>query len=105
MKTSLKLLSVAVSAVFALGAAGSLSAQDAKARIAQSIDARATHYGEVAQQIWDFAEVGYLERQSTALLQEQLADAISALGIGVSVVFLLMMRTTLTCSMTSKSAT
>ncbi|MYC59334.1 MAG: amidohydrolase [Gammaproteobacteria bacterium] len=65
-------------------------AQDDKDRVAQSIDAKAEHYGEIAQRIWDFAEVGYLENESSALLQRQLADAgfeISASVAGIPTAF------------------
>ncbi len=44
-------------------------AQDDKATVMQYIDDNATLYGDVAQQIWDWAEVGYLETQSSNLLQ------------------------------------
>src|SRR5882672_6636717 len=38
----------------------------------QSIDAKRSAYADVAKQIWTFAEVGYQETKSSALLQEQL---------------------------------
>jgi aminobenzoyl-glutamate utilization protein B len=38
----------------------------------QSIEAKRAIYADVAKQIWSFAEVGYQERKSSALLQEQL---------------------------------
>ena len=50
-------------------------AQDSKETVLQYIDDNASLYGEVAQQIWDWAEVGYLETQSSNLLQQQLAAA------------------------------
>ncbi len=72
--------------LFALTASGqdARDEQDGKDRIAQAIDARAEHYGEVAQQIWDFAEVGYLENESSALLRRQLADAGFTISAGVA---------------------
>ena len=60
------------------------NAQDDKRRIAEAINARAHYYGEIAQQIWDFAEVGYLENKSSALLQSQLADAGFEISSGVA---------------------
>ena len=60
------------------------NAQDDKDRVAQSIDAKAEHYGEIAQQIWDLAEVGYLENESSALLRRQLADAGFEISAGVA---------------------
>ncbi len=41
----------------------------------QSIDAKRAHYSDVAKQIWDFAEVGYQEQKSSALLQSELKAA------------------------------
>jgi aminobenzoyl-glutamate utilization protein B len=49
-----------------------------------SIDTRARHYGDVAMQIWGFAEVGYQERKSSALLQEQLRSAGFTVNAGVA---------------------
>lgn len=44
-------------------------------RILASIDARRDTYADVAMQIWNFAEVGYQETKSSALLQAQLTAA------------------------------
>ena len=52
----------------------SIYAQDHIATVMQYIDDNATLYGDVAQQIWDWAEVGYLETQSSNLLQQQLSN-------------------------------
>jgi aminobenzoyl-glutamate utilization protein B len=43
--------------------------------VLSSIDAKANAYGEIARQIWAFAEVGYQETKSSALLQQQLKAA------------------------------
>lgn len=40
----------------------------------QSIDARYAEHQDIALQIWDLAELGYLEEQSTALLQQKLRE-------------------------------
>jgi len=40
-----------------------------------SIDSKAKAYADVALKIWSFAEVGYQETRSSALLQEQLKAA------------------------------
>ncbi|THH35584.1 amidohydrolase [Neolewinella litorea] len=42
-------------------------------KVLQEIDRNADDYFQVAKKIWDFAEVGYQETQSSALLQEMLA--------------------------------
>ncbi|MEO6446343.1 MAG: amidohydrolase [Gemmatimonadaceae bacterium] len=52
--------------------------------ILKTLDARAAHYGDVAHQIWGFAEVGYQEEKSSALLQAELEQAGFALERGVA---------------------
>ncbi len=50
-----------------------LAAQDAgKAMVADFIDARADGYGAIAQEIWELAEVGYQETESSAILASEL---------------------------------
>lgn len=44
-------------------------------RLLASIDERAPAYRDVALKIWSFAEVGYQEERSSALLQQQLREA------------------------------
>ncbi|MEJ2541602.1 MAG: amidohydrolase [Gemmatimonadota bacterium] len=43
--------------------------------MAASIDANVTAYAAVAQEIWELAEVGYMETESSAALQGMLRDA------------------------------
>jgi aminobenzoyl-glutamate utilization protein B len=43
--------------------------------VLSSIDAKTQTYADVAMKIWGFAEVGYQETQSSALLQQQLRSA------------------------------
>lgn len=50
----------------------------------QSIDARAGHYAAIAKQIWDLAEVGYQEEESSRLLQGELAAAGFTVEAGVA---------------------
>lgn len=64
--------------------ATAVTAQDHKATVADFIDDNASRYGEIAQQIWDFAEVGYLETQSSALLAQELAEAGFEITTGVA---------------------
>ncbi len=61
-----------------------LAAQDGKAMVLDHLDAHGARYGEVAQAIWDFAEVGYQEEQSSALLQSTLENAGFAVEAGVA---------------------
>jgi len=49
-----------------------------------AIDARADHYAEIAQQIWTWAEVGYQEEQSSALLKAELDAAGFSIESGVA---------------------
>ena len=36
------------------------------------MNARAGHYGDISRKIWEFAEVGYKEKQSSDLLKAEL---------------------------------
>ena len=49
-----------------------------------SIDANAERYAAVAKQIWGFAELGFQEEKSSALLQSTLSDAGFAVTRGVA---------------------
>ena len=67
--------------VLLLFAAGSLHAQEGALR---SIDAKSGQYEKIALQIWEWAEMGYKEVQSSALLQKTLADAGFRVTTGVA---------------------
>jgi aminobenzoyl-glutamate utilization protein B len=71
--------------VIAIAARPPLQAQgmDQNAVLA-SIDQKAPAYAKVAMQIWSFAEVGYQETKSSALLQEQLKAAGFTVNAGVA---------------------
>lgn len=49
--------------------------QKTKDEVVKSIDANYDKYSAVAKKIWEFAEVGYQETKSSALLQETLSQA------------------------------
>jgi len=49
-----------------------LAAQADKAAVADFIEERRARYGDMAQQIWDLAELGYQEQESVALLAGEL---------------------------------
>jgi aminobenzoyl-glutamate utilization protein B len=49
-----------------------MAAQDGKQLVSDFIDQNATTFGDIAQTIWDLAEVGYQETESSALLQRTL---------------------------------
>lgn len=50
----------------------SISAQTPKDKMLESIGKKEMYYGGIAKQIWNYAEVGYQENKSSALLQETL---------------------------------
>ncbi len=63
----------------------SAMAQEAdKKKVIQSIQNRSDQYGQIAQKIWNFAEVGYKEKQSSLLLQETLRQAGFQVEAGVA---------------------
>ncbi len=43
-----------------------------RARVLKQMDDTAPHYGQLSRQIWEFAEVGYKETKSSALLRDEL---------------------------------
>jgi len=55
-------------------AAAALEADDKPAVLAK-MDASAAHYGDVSRKIWEFAEMGYKENKSSALLKSELREA------------------------------
>lgn len=80
------LASLAAIGLYAVTAAP-LTAQgldEARARVARHVEAHADAYATTAQQIWDLAEVGYQEQESSALLQGRLADAGFEVEAGVA---------------------
>lgn len=63
----------------------SMLAQEAeKRKVIQKIQHRENQYGQLANQIWRLAEVGYKEKQSSALLQETLRKAGFSIEPGVA---------------------
>lgn len=60
------------------------SASPAATRLLSELESKADHYGNVALQIWGFAEVGYQEVKSSALLQQELKGAGFDLQVGVA---------------------
>lgn len=72
-------LAILVTLPLTLGAQGQETRQ-----VLASIDAKAAVYTDVAMKIWGFAEVGYQETRSSALLQEQLRTAGFTVQAGVA---------------------
>lgn len=65
-------------AFFAFGA---MAQED---QVLKKLDEKAAFYGDISKQIWDLAELGYLENQSSALLQKTLTDAGFTVKAGVA---------------------
>lgn len=61
-----------------------LHAQDVKASLAASIDARQAEYTAIAQELWENPELGYQERKSSARLQAELEAAGFTVQAGVA---------------------
>ena len=61
-------------------------AQQAKEDIRQSIDDRAEQYRDMAMRIWNLAELGYMEEQSSGILQTQLKEAGFEVTSGVAAI-------------------
>uniref|UniRef100_UPI0040498A74 amidohydrolase n=1 Tax=Fulvivirga sp. TaxID=1931237 RepID=UPI0040498A74 len=59
-------------------------AQKGAADALKKLESKSTEYGTVAQSIWSFAEMGYKEEKSTALLQKTLSDAGFKINSGVA---------------------
>src|SRR3954468_1897642 len=76
------LRSVAVFIV--LMTAGGAAQRDDRGPLTAGIDARREHYAGVAKQIWAFAEVGFQEQKSSALLQQELRAAGFQVRAGVA---------------------
>ena len=79
--------SIRILAILFLAPALSLCAQARKPTWADAVladlDAKSPGYAGVAKQVWGFAEVGYQEEKSSALLQNQLRSAGFAVEAGV----------------------
>lgn len=50
-------------------------AADEREDLLRKMDAQAQHYGDLSRKIWEFAEVGYKEKQSSDLLKAELRTA------------------------------
>jgi aminobenzoyl-glutamate utilization protein B len=71
-------------AVVLLGSLAAFSQDSDKLRVIKRINSLESAYGQIAQKIWNYAEVGYKEKQSSILLQETLLQAGFQVEAGVS---------------------
>lgn len=62
----------------------SLHAQKKSSAVLGQLDSKSDQYGQIAQEIWSLAEMGYQEEKSTALLQKILSDAGFTIETGVA---------------------
>ncbi len=69
---------------FLLLTSSALFAQATKPEVFARIDAGRAVYNDIALKIWDYAEVGYREHRSSALLQERLKQEGFAVEAGVA---------------------
>ena len=63
---------------------GAQAKPSARDPLVASIESRTAEYSGIARRIWEFAEVGYQEEKSSALLQEQLRAAGFTVQAGVA---------------------
>ena len=62
----------------------SIYAQSPKAKVLKNLDNKSAFYGQISKKIWNYAEVGYKEKQSSNLLQETLKNAGFTVESGVA---------------------
>ncbi len=62
----------------------SINAQKTKLEVIKAIDSKYDQYSAIANKIWEYAEVGFQETQSSALLQETLSKAGFKIESGVA---------------------
>lgn len=62
----------------------SLNAQKSEKEIIKNLEDKTETYSNIAQDIWEYAEMGYQENKSTALLQETLKEAGFTIKSGVA---------------------
>ena len=58
--------------------------EQAKNKAIENIESKKDHYFDIAMKIWDYAELGYQETRSTALLQSELKGAGFKIEAGVA---------------------
>lgn len=61
-----------------------MQGQKSKEDVLKALDNKATAYGTIAQEIWDLAEMGYQEEQSSAILQNTLKQEGFSIKTGVA---------------------
>ena len=64
----------------------SINAQQSLDEVLKGLDNQTTFYGDIAHTIWEFAEMGYQEEKSSALLQKTLNDEGFSITTGVAAI-------------------
>ena len=59
----------------AVGQQATTALPNDKEQIIKDLDSQFDKYSDIAQQIWNWAELGYQEEKSSSLLQETLKEA------------------------------
>ncbi|WP_128546910.1 amidohydrolase [Larkinella soli] len=80
----MKPLTVLALAALALPLQAQKSLPKDRQAVLTGLDSKMAHYGGLSKQIWDWAEVGYQEVKSSALLQEELKKAGFTVQAGVA---------------------
>jgi len=62
----------------------SVSAQQEKTKVIAQLDKEYPHYAALAQRIWKLAEPGYLENETSSLLQKELQSQGFTITTGVA---------------------
>ncbi len=71
-------------ATFTIFISITISAQKKLDEVLKNLDAKSESYSEIAQTIWELAEMGYQEEKSVAVLQKALSDAGFTIKNGVA---------------------
>ncbi len=79
-----RVLGVVAATMFYAAQGVSLQAQQHQRQVIEFLDSRYGELSDVARQIWSWAEVGYQEKESSALLARQLRDAGFSVETGVA---------------------
>ena len=58
--------------------------QENKETVIEGLNAKTQDYGSIAHEIWELAEMGYLEEKSSALLQKTLSDQGFSINKGIA---------------------
>lgn len=84
MKLSIRTLMTGATLALATAPLGTLKAQDQVSGPIAEVEAQADRTERVAQQLWEFAELGYLETRSSGLMQAELAAEGFAIQPGIA---------------------